>query len=95
MMILTPRCLNMLDKLRALATGLNEFYQAPYRASFAKAQQQEDDFFLMLVASEALGIPTPASYYTLELLPLVYEDFHAWHTRMGMDKSPLENIQCC
>jgi len=26
---------------------------------------------------------------------LVYEDFHAWHTRMGMDKSPLENIQCC
>lgn len=95
MMTLTLHCPNMLDKLKALAAGLNEYYQAPYRASFAKAQQQEDDLFLMLVASEALGIPNPASYYTLELLPLVYEDFHAWHTLMGMDKSPLENIQCC
>lgn len=95
MMTLTPHCPSMLDKLKALAAGLNEYYQAPYRASFAKAQQQEDDLFLMLVASEALGIPNPASYYTLELLPLVYEDFHAWHTRMGMDRSPLENIQCC
>ena len=95
MMTLTPRCPSMLDKLKALAAGLNEYYQAPYRASFARAQQQEDDLFLMLVTSEALGIPNPASYYTLELLPLVYEDFHAWHTRMGMDRSPLESIQCC
>lgn len=95
MMILTPRCPSMLDKLRAFGAGLNEFYQAPYRASFARAQQQEDDLFMMLVASEALGIPNPASYYTLELLPLVYEDFHAWHTRMGMERSLLENIQCC
>ena len=79
----------MLDKLKAFGAGLNEFYQAPYRAVFAKAQQQEDDLFMMLVASEALGIPNPASYYTLELLPLVYEDLHAWHTRMGMDKSCL------
>ena len=95
MMTLTPHCPSMLDKLKALAAGLNEYYQAPYRASFAKAQQQEDDLFMMLVVSEALGIPNPASYYTLELLPLVYEDFHAWHTRMGMERSPLENIQCC
>ena len=60
MMTLTPRCPSMLDKLKALAAGLNEYYQAPYRASFAKAQQQEDDLFLMLVASEALGISTTA-----------------------------------
>ena len=95
MMIPTLPFPSMLDKLKAFGAGLNEFYQAPYRAVFAKAQQQEDDLFMMLVASEALGIPNPASYYTLELLPLVYEDFHAWHTRMGMEKSPLETIQCC
>ena len=45
--------------------------------------------------SEALGIPNPASFYTLELLPIIYEDFHAWHRRMGMLRSPLEEIQCC
>ena len=83
------------SKLAAFGAGLNEFYQAPYRREFARAAREEDDLFTLLVASEMLGIPNPASYYTLELLPLVYEDFHAWHTRMGMDRSPLENIQCC
>ena len=81
--------------LKRLGAGLSEFYQAPYRREFARAAREEDDLFTLLVASETLGIPNPASYYTLELLPLVYEDFHAWHTRMGMDRSPLENIQCC
>ena len=37
----------------------------------------------------------PASYYTLELLPLFYERFHEWHVRMGMERSPLEGFRCC
>ena len=77
----------MWDKLRAFGRGLDEFYTAPYRRTFAKAQQEEDDLFMLLVMSEALGVPNPASYYTLELLPLVYEDVHAWHTRMGLELS--------
>lgn len=81
--------------LRSLGDGLNEYYSAPYRAALLKAQQQENDLFMLLVLSEALGVPNPASYYTLELLPVVYEDFHAWHRRMGMERSPLENMQCC
>ncbi len=85
----------MLDKLRAFGRGLNEFYQAPYRRAFARAQQEEEDLFMLLVFSEALGLPNPASFYTLELLPLIYEDFHAWHTRMGMERSPLNSITCC
>lgn len=85
----------MWDRLRALGRGLDEFYTAPYRRTFAKAQQEEDDLFMLLVMSEALGVPNPASYYTLELLPLVYEDVHAWHTRMGMERSPLDGISCC
>lgn len=80
---------------KKFSAGLTEYYAGPYRASFMKARQQEDDLFMMLVLSEALGVPNPASYYTLELLPVVYEDFHAWHRRMGMEHSPLENIQCC
>ena len=83
------------EKFRAFTDGLTELYAGPYRATFIKARQQEDDLFMMLVMSEALGVPNPASYYTLEMLPIVYEDFHAWHCRMGMEHSPLENIQCC
>lgn len=74
---------------------LQDFYVGPYRATFAKARQEEDDLFLLLVLSEALGVPNPASYYTLELLPVVYDEFHDWHRRMGMDRSPLEGISCC
>ncbi|MCQ9342947.1 DNA helicase [Corynebacterium sp. 153RC1] len=82
-------------KLSKFLKGLNEFYVAPYRATMAKAQREEDDLFMLLVLSEALGVPNPVNFYTLELLPLVYEDFHAWHRRMGMEHSPLENISCC
>ena len=85
----------MWDRLRALGRGLDEFYTAPYRRTFAKAQQEEDDLFMLLVMSEALGVPNPANYYTLELLPLVYEDVHAWHTRMGLERSPLDGLSCC
>lgn len=87
--------MSIVDKLKAFGQGLNEYYSAPYRATFARAQQEEDDLFQLLVMSEALGIPNPASFYTLELLPIIYEDFHAWHRRMGMLRSPLEDIQCC
>jgi len=50
---------------------------------------------MLLVFSEMLGIPNPASYYTLELLPVLYDRFHEWHTRMGMEKSPLDGVRCC
>src|SRR5690625_7853464 len=76
--------MSLKDKLARLSAELQEYYSAPYRATFAKAQQQEEDLFMLLVMSEALGIPNPASFYTLELLPVIYEDFHAWHRRMGM-----------
>jgi hypothetical protein len=61
----------------------------------ARAKRQEDDLFMLLVFSEMVGVPNPASYYTLELQPLLYQDFHEWHKRMGMDHSPLEFFSCC
>lgn len=68
---------------------------APYRRTFARAQRDEEDLFMMLVLSEALGVPNPASYHTVELLPVVYDRFHEWHRRMGMERSPLEHVSCC
>ena len=74
---------------------LYEYYVAPYRRTFARAQRDEEDLFMLLVFAETLGVPNPAAYYTMELLPFVYERFHEWHKRMGMERSPLDHVHCC
>lgn len=77
------------------SSGLNEFYHAPYRQTMARAARDEEDFFMLLMFSESLGIDNPASFYTLELQPLFLENFHEWHTRMGMDRCPFDHVGCC
>lgn len=74
---------------------VREFYEVRHRGALARLRREEDDFFMLLVFSETMGIPNPASYHTLELMPLMYERFHEWHTRMGMERSPLEGFRCC
>ena len=73
----------------------DEFYKAPYRGAIAREKRDQDDLFMLLVFSELMGVPNPASYYTLELQPVPLEQFHDWHTRMGMEKSPLDDFRCC
>jgi hypothetical protein len=80
------------DKINS---ALREFYISPHRRAFARAQRDEEDLFMLLVFAESFGIPNPATFYTLELLPIVYERFHEWHKRMGMEKSPLDHVHCC
>ena len=82
-------------RLARFAELLDEFYVARHRGALARARREEDDLFMLLVFSEAMGIPNPASWHTLELMPLVYERFHEWHIRMGMERSPLEGFRCC
>ena len=81
--------------LRRLRHIFREIHELPYRRMLARRRRDEDDLFMLLVFSELMGIPNPASYYTLELLPVLYERFHEWHLRMGLEKSPLDNIRCC
>ena len=81
--------------LQKLEKGLHEYYVAPYRRSFMRAQRDEEDLFMLLVFAENLGIPNPAAFYTMELLPVVYDRFHEWHKRMVMERSPLDHISCC
>lgn len=75
--------------------GLNEFYHAPYRQTLARAARDEEDLFMLLLFAESLGIDNPASFYTLELQPIFLEKFHEWHTRMGMERCPLQHGGCC
>ena len=76
---------------------LGEFYTAPYRGAVARARRDEDDLFMLFVYAELMGVPNPATYYTLELQPLLLERFHEWHTRprMGLEHSPLDHFRCC
>lgn len=72
-----------------------EFYYGRYRSAIARAKREEDDLFMLLVFAEMMGMPNPASWYTLELQPILLERFHDWHIRMGMDRSPLDHFRCC
>ncbi|MDO5504072.1 MAG: cory-CC-star protein [Actinomycetia bacterium] len=78
-----------------LSGGLDEFYHAPYRRTFKRLERDEDDLLMLLVLGDTVGVPNPASYYTLELLPILHERFHDWHRRMGMSISPLDHLRCC
>lgn len=83
------------DRLRSLERLAQAYYAAPYRSALARAKRDEDDLFMALVFAESMGVPNPAAYYTLELQPLMLERFHEWHQRMGMERSPLDNVRCC
>lgn len=85
----------MFKQLRKLGRLYRDFYEQPFRRTLALEQRKHDDFFRLLVLSESLGLPNPAGWYCLELLPFVLEDFHAWHRRMGMEHSPLSGFRCC
>src|SRR5699024_11603404 len=82
------------DRLVAFKNGLNEFYAGPYRQTFARTARAEEDLFMMMVFSEALGVPNAATYYTAELMPIIDTRFHQWHIRMVMEHSPLNTISC-
>lgn len=84
-----------MSRWAAVRAGLEEFYAGPYRRTLRGARREEDDAFLLVVLAEALGVPDPAAYWTAELLPATYEEFHDWHRRMGMERSPLDHLACC
>ncbi|MGB2078369.1 MAG: cory-CC-star protein [Vibrio sp.] len=83
------------QQFKAINQGLEEFYHAPYRRSLTRAYRDEEDFFMLLIFAESLGMDNPVSFYTLELQPFFLESFHEWHLRMGMEKSPIEHFGCC
>ncbi|SJN42989.1 hypothetical protein FM104_12280 [Microbacterium esteraromaticum] len=79
----------------AIRQGLVEYYAGPYRQTLAREGRDEDDLFALIVLGEALGVPDPAAYYSAELMPMLTMDFHEWHRRMGMPRSPLDHVSCC
>lgn len=54
-----------------------------------------NDLFMLLCYLELMGIPNPATLYLLDLYPLLLDEFHTWHRRMGVEHSPLDSLPCC
>lgn len=81
--------------LQRIESFLDEAYAAPFRRHRRRSLRRQEDLFRLLVLSEALGVPNPAAFYCLELMPFLLEDFHAWHQRMGMEHSPVDGFRCC
>lgn len=92
---LPERVSRLIDKLKQLVAFYEEVLSMPHRQEIARELRDEDDLFFLLLYSEMLGIPNPVFFYTLELYPYMIEEFHEWHLRMGMDKSPMVGIRCC
>jgi hypothetical protein len=53
------------------------------------------DLFLLLWFMDLMGLPNPAALYLVDLHPYLLEEFHVWHRRVGMDRSPLATFSCC
>lgn len=79
---------NLADFFHGMAYGGHEKHLRQQAADL-------DDLFLLMTCMETFGLPNPAAYYLLDLYPYLVEEFHLWHRRMGMDRSPLANFSCC
>ncbi len=76
------------DVLRGMA-------EAGYRRRLRGEEMELNDLFLLLCYMDVLGLPNPAALYLFDVYPLILEEFHLWHRRMGMDRSPLADFSCC
>ena len=53
------------------------------------------DLFLLMCFMDLMGLPNPAALYLVDLQPYLLEEFHLWHRRMGVERSPLSTLSCC
>lgn len=82
-------------RLRAAREIYEGVYVVPYRSAIQREYLRQRDLFLVLGMSDMLGVPSPVSFYTLELLPDLIEGFHEWHCRLGLEQAPEGGFRCC
>jgi hypothetical protein len=80
---------------RRLAEILRGVALAPYERVLRQQTAELNDLFLLLCFMEAAGLPNPATFYLFEVYPYLLEQFHLWHRRMGVERSPLGSLPCC
>ncbi|HIQ31751.1 MAG TPA: DNA helicase [Aquifex aeolicus] len=78
-----------------LSEILKEFYRLKVGQGFAREARKLDEVFLFFLFSDYFGLPNPYKIIFLEAYPELLKEFHAWHRRLGLPRSPLEWIRCC
>jgi hypothetical protein len=85
--------------LSLLRMRVAEILRGAARGAYERDLRQQtaelSDLFLLLCFMEAAGMPNPATLYLLEIYPYLLEQFHQWHRRMGVERSPLDSLPCC
>ena len=66
-----------------------------YERDLRQQTAELNDLFLLLCFMEAAGLPNPATLYLLEVYPYLLDQFHQWHKRMGIERSPIDSLPCC
>lgn len=92
---MTERSEGWRARLVQLLEGYDRMLRLGHEAEIRRELEERDDLVMLLLFGEAMGLPNPVSYYTLELYPALIEAYHDWHRRMGMERSPLDHIRCC
>jgi len=79
------------DWLEEVAHGLyHGMIEHPAFENIEKEAEDAEDAFFFACFADAFGIPSPVSYYTVELLPYFAEDFEKWERRMWDRDSLIE-----
>ena len=87
--------MNLSDLRRGFADVLRGAALTRYERELRGQTAELSDLFLLLCFMEAAGMPNPATLYLLEIYPYLLEQFHQWHRRMGIERSPLDSLPCC
>lgn len=75
------------EVLHGLYHGMIEH---PATENIEKEAEDIEDLFLLATFADVLGVPSPASYYTVELLPYLGEELYQWERRMWDRDSVIE-----
>ncbi len=90
---------DLLARVRARVRAALDIYEgifvAPYRAVVQREHLRQHELFLLLTFCDALGVPNPVEFYTLELMPELFESYHRWHLRAGLEHAPDGAFRCC
>ena len=74
---------------------LHGYFVSEYERKLREQFIDLNDLFMLQCFMELVGLPNPASIYLLDVYPYFLEEFHTWHRRMGMDRSPIGSLPCC
>ncbi|PXY27557.1 cory-CC-star protein [Prauserella muralis] len=79
---------------RRLERGHDQLFVARWRQGVRREARRQQDTLRALVLLESLGVDNPVAYETLEAIPYLVADVHAWHRRMGQESFGDAGV-CC